>query len=420
MISWAVAISSESAAEKQYNLIREAAALTNDGIYILAVPLLEEAAEIDAAHTIAAEEELKRVYLALIDKQGFRRKYTSLLEKQMSRRNAHPDVFAEMAEYYLGISRIPEALETLKAGIEKTGSNELVAIYESSRYAFELSRTTYGFSAAIYGSTVQVETDGLWGIARADGTILIPCQYDTISTFSAGRAIVRKGNDIYAVDRDDNRVAVLSGSATGFGNFADNRIPLLMGDGWRRATGDFIIGTTAFEEIGMYCNGYAAAKSGGKWGVVDLGSQWLIPAEYDEIIMDELGRCYARGAVFARRGDAVYLIVDGMKLEDIYEDAHPFSSEGYAAVKRNGKWGFIDTNGVLMIQYTFDDALSFGQHLAAVKTQGYWGYISLQGHLVIEAAFLEAKSFSDGSAPVLTERGWQFISLLEFKKGVSL
>jgi hypothetical protein len=189
---------------------------------------------------------------------------------------------------------------------------------------------------------------------------------------------------------------------------------------WRRATGDFELGSYMFEDIGMYSGGYAAAKTNGSWGVIDLSTNWLIPPEYDEIIQDELGRCYAQGAVFVRTGNRVYLIVNGDRIEDVYEDARPFTSEGYAAVKKNGKWGFIDKVGNVVIPFNFDDALSFGQHLAAVKQGDYWGYISIYGHVVIDTIYYEAKSFSGGSAPVLTERGWQFITLLEYKKGASL
>jgi len=420
LISWVVTINSKSDAEKQLSLILQAAEFTKDGIYIRAVAPLEEAAGYNAAHTLAAETELKKVYLALINQRGFSRKYTGLLEKQMNRRDAHAETFAEAANYYISISRTQEALAILKTGIEKTGSAELLNIYENNRYVFETNRTPYDYVAAIHGSTVQVQTDGLWGVARSDGTALIPCEYERISTFSVDRAIVEKDGCIYAVDKNNNRVAVLGENADDFGNLADNRIPLLVEGSWCRATGEFILGSAQFERLGMYSGGYAAAKSGGKWGVIDLSTGWLIPAEYDEIIMDELGRCYAQGAVFARKGGAVALFLGGRQIGDYFEDARPFSAEGYAAVKRDGRWGFIDIYGTEMIGFFFDDALSFGQHLAAVKLGEYWGYVSKYGYIVIEPVFLEAKSFSSGSAPVLTQKGWQFITLLEFKKGVSL
>ena len=419
LISWAITINSKSDSEKQLELIRQAADLTKDGIYIRAVALLEDAAGYNASHTLTAETELKKVYLALIDKRGFNRKYTGLLEKQMNRRDASADIFAEAANYYLGISRIQDALAVLLTGIEKTGSDDLVGIYENNRYACEASRTSYDYVAAIYGPTVQVQIGELWGIARADGTALIPCEYERISTFSIDRAIVEKNGEIYAVDRDNNRVAVLKENAIDFGNFTENRIPLLIDGNWRRATGDFALGTATFERLGAYSSGYTAAKMDGKWGVIDLVSEWLVPAEYDEIVMDELGRCYAQGAVFGRKGETVYLLVGGQQTGYSCEDARPFSTSGYAAVKRNGKWGYIDANGTEVISFIFDDALSFGQHLAAVKLGEFWGYISRYGHIVIEPVFLEAKSFSNGSAPVLTQRGWQFITLLEYK-GVKL
>jgi len=418
--AWFVAVNSKSTAEKQLVLIEQANVFIGDGIYIRAVPLLEEAAGYDAVHTKTAETVLKKAYLALIDNRGYSRRYIALLEKQMNRGDAEPDVFIETAKYYLDSSKTQEALTVLKNGIAKTGDINIVTLYEDSRYAFETSRISYDYAAAIFEQTVQVRNDGKWGIANADGTLIIPCEYDKISTYSRDRAITGKGSSIYAVDKDNNRIAAANGEVSDFGNFADNRIPLLADGRWHRATGDFESGESIFEEIGMYSGGYAAARSNGKWGVIGLSNKWLIPAEYDGIIQDELGRCFAQEAVFVRSGDHIQLFANGSFSEYNYEDAHPFSNEGYAAVKKNGHWGFIDPDGNEIIPFIFDDALSFGQHLAAVKLGELWGYISMYGHIVIEAQFYEAKSFSGGSAPVLTDQGWQFITLIEYRKGVLL
>ena len=169
----------------------------------------------------------------------------------------------------------------------------------------------------------------------------------------------------------------------------------------------------------MFSNGAAAAKTGGKWGLLATdGETWLLEPEYDGIIQDQLGRSYAQNAVFVRQGGAVQLLVDGEAVGEAYEDARPFA-DGWAAVEQNGKWGFIDTQGTVCIDFQFDDALSFGQHLAAVKVGDLWGYVSLQGEVVIDPVFLEAGSFYEGSAPVRTADGWQFITLLEFKKGAA-
>lgn len=415
IVSWIIAASAKSNVEKQLGLMENAAKLMDDLIYVRAIPLLEEAASYDTEHTFAAEAELKKAYLALSDKHGYHRKYVDLLEKQLERDNVPPEIYAEAAKYYIKISKTPTAIATLKTGIEKTGDAELVSFYESVRYEYETSRDIYEYASAIHGSTSKVRKDGKWGIAKSDGTLLIPCEYEMISTYSGGSAVVYDGSEIYAVDQNNCRVAKLHENILGFGNYAENRIALHFDEGWRRASGDFTVGNAAFEDIGTYSGGYAAAKSNGKWGVIDIGTNWLIPAECDAIIQDELGRCHARGAVFARKGSDVYLYVDGRQIGDTYEDARPFTKEGFAAVKKNGKWGFIDTTGTVALDFTFDDALSFSQNLAAVKQDDCWGYIDASGKIVIDPIFIEAKTFVNGSAPVQTDRGWRFITLLEYK-----
>ena len=420
LITWGLAVNSPPPTQKQAALIAQANTLISDKIYIRTIALLEEAAGYKGDKTPEAESLLKTVYLELMGQGGMRDKYIALLEKQMSRPDAPAEVFKEAAGFYIGINKLPEALEVLKNGIEKLNDENLIAYYEARRYAFHLNMAVYEDVTAIVNGRIQVYENGLWGLAGSDGSLIIPCRYDKISNYSNARTIVVKGKEIFAVDDNNNRIAVLHETASDIGNYGNDRVGILTGEGWKRATGDFIVGTAVFEQIGMYSGGYAAAMQGGKWGVVDIGTEWLLPAEYDEIIVDELGRAYAQGAVFARIGGKVLLFVNGKQSKDSYEDARPFSNNGWAAVKKNGKWGFINTSGEVTIDYQFKDALSFGRHLAAVKQDEFWGYINVYGNMVIEPAFLQAKSFDGSDAPVLTERGWLFFTLYEYRKGAGL
>jgi translation initiation factor 6 (eIF-6) len=49
--------------------------------------------------------------------------------------------------------------------------------------------------------------------------------------------------------------------------------------------------------------------------------------------------------------------------------------EGLAGVEINGKYGFIDTKGNLVIPPVYDDAWHFSEGLARVEINGKWGYI---------------------------------------------
>ncbi len=59
-----------------------------------------------------------------------------------------------------------------------------------------------------------------------------------------------------------------------------------------------------------------------------------------------------------------------------YDDPLYFS-EGLAAVKLDGKWGYIDQAGQEVVPCKYDDALYFSEGLAAVKLDGKWGFLSV-------------------------------------------
>ncbi len=88
-------------------------------------------------------------------------------------------------------------------------------------------------------------------------------------------------------------------------------------------------------------------------------------------------------------------------IEPKYQYAFDFS-EGVAAVKLNGKYGYIDASGKCVIPYKFEDAKSFSDGLAAVKMNGNYGYISRDGSCVIPYMYKSAENFNEGIAYVVT------------------
>jgi serine/threonine protein kinase len=89
-------------------------------------------------------------------------------------------------------------------------------------------------------------------------------------------------------------------------------------------------------------------------------------------------------------------------IEPKYEDAQlSFLNNKLAAVKLNGKWGYIDRSGKEVIPFKFDEAWFFSQGLAAVKSNDKWGFIDENGVLVIPYKYSMGAFFeSDGYAKV--------------------
>jgi len=83
---------------------------------------------------------------------------------------------------------------------------------------------------------------------------------------------------------------------------------------------------------------------------------------------------------------------------------HDFS-EGLAVVYIEGKMGYINNSGDIVIDPRFEWADRFSEGLAPAKIDGEFGYIDMSGTFVIEPRFEEAYPFSDGLARVMDEDG---------------
>lgn len=75
----------------------------------------------------------------------------------------------------------------------------------------------------------------------------------------------------------------------------------------------------------------------------------------------------------------------------------------------NGKYGYIDKSGKVILAPRYDAASDFSQGLAAVKRGYGYGYIDQTGKMIVKPEFDAAGRFSDGLAPVLVGNRWRYI-----------
>ena len=87
-----------------------------------------------------------------------------------------------------------------------------------------------------------------------------------------------------------------------------------------------------------------------------------------------------------------------------------YFAEGFCPVKKNNKWYYINKKGRKAIDDNFILAFSFSEGYAAVKTETGWGYIDKEGQIAIKAEYEEAWSFSDGLANVKDGGLWGYIN----------
>ena len=94
-----------------------------------------------------------------------------------------------------------------------------------------------------------------------------------------------------------------------------------------------------------------------------------------------------------------------------------YADKGELAPKHSGKKvGFVDEAGRFRIPPNFDDALPFSDSLAAVKVGDKWGFIDTLGHIVIQPKFEDAFYFRERVGTVELDGGYALID----KTGASI
>lgn len=73
-------------------------------------------------------------------------------------------------------------------------------------------------------------------------------------------------------------------------------------------------------------------------------------------------------------------------------------SEGLAGVYKNNKWGFIDATGQLVIPHAFDNASDFKEGLCQVSQNDKWGVIDKKGNWVLKNEYDSLSAFDFGLA----------------------
>lgn len=207
-----------------------------------------------------------------------------------------------------------------------------------------------------------------WGYINEEGRWIIPPKYETALNFSDGVALVKdtyKGGEVWDVINDQGQ-SIIQSEYYGYGVFLklyDYRVT--------------IHPNMRFTE-------------------------GLVPVSIE--ILDQNYKGPTVSGFLNKSGE--------LELYGYYEKVYNFH-DGFAAVVKNGKYGFINHNGEWTIKPTFLMCGSFSDGLAPAlddKTQK-WGYINKKGAWAIQPQFSKAHEFSEGLAAVWKDFKWGYINV---------
>lgn len=278
----------------------------------------------------------------------------------------------------------------------------------------------YDHVSVFGGGMCPVEREGKWGFVDTYGTRYVSLQFAEVGPFSGGLApVVDAEGNAYYIDNQGNKKKVILNvdNIQKLGLIENNVFALYNGKTWGFYDGDGNHLFGDYQETSNIGNGVAAVKTGSGWQLVDYDGKDLTGNTYKSVWMDE--------KLIVHRNDRIFVEVDGgyqmidtagkVHSKHTYEAVQLFNDTTYAAVKMDGKWGFVDKNGEIILEPQYEDARSFSNGYAAVKVDGLWGYIKADGQMVIPCTFVDAKDFTaSGTAFVMVEDEWELLKLYKY------
>ena len=130
-----------------------------------------------------------------------------------------------------------------------------------------------------------------------------------------------------------------------------------------------------FSSLTIFQRGLALFRNGGRTGVIDSAGKVFIPADYQQIIIDEnaFRACLDGG----HKNRWLILDMNGKPItEKHYQNIAPFNGK-YYPVRNRDYWGAVDARGKEIIACVHDSLLQQKGNRAVVKFKGQYGIISL-------------------------------------------
>ncbi len=267
------------------------------------------------------------------------------------------------------------------------------------------------------GFIVQAD-DGKYGVVDYSGISIIKTKYDGISKVY--------GNDYYVVKQEGKEILVKKDETqvltSGFNeikailNNTDNGIIYTNNKnlyGVMKITGEVVIDPT-YEELKETKTGIFIAKKSGKYGIIDLEKTNKTEFKYTSINYDDKADLYIaedanynneiidnnfevkltgiltdiddeKGYIKIRQGEDYKYY--NLRFEEKYEK-DIFSTHTLYLSKQDNKYGFVDKDGKVVVDYIYDDATEQNAYgYAAVKKDGKWGSINQKGSIVQEPTY---------------------------------
>lgn len=417
--SWYLLIKDSAEVDAAYNkYLIEARSFAEDGITKYAIENYTLALEIKSSPEVYAEV---ANYYKSQEKDA---KYLSWSEDFFEKYPTNSLAYDCVLDAYISAKDYESCYDILYTAEKRNvTSDKIKSISADIEYTYKLDFNTFEDVAVYSNNFCPVMSKGSWGYVDRYGNQRIACKYPQVGAYTKTNftSVVNEDGDAYFIDKTGSKVLVSKEKYKCFGLLVNGIIAAEKVDGkYTYVDQSFNVLFGDYEYASTINNGISAVKTGGSWQLINESGNAINSEKYLDIKLDEKQIAYRSDRMFVSTAEGKYIMIDGKGKQVgslVFEDAIVFAGDAPTAVKINGKWCFVGTDGKLISDKTYADARPFANGLAAVCIDGKWGFVDRNENLVIEAVFFGAKDFNEkGSCFVKTGDKWQLLKLYRLNR----
>jgi hypothetical protein len=213
------------------------------------------------------------------------------------------------------------------------------------------------------------EKDDFFGFIDNRGKIVIGPVYDAATAYSDGLSLVSKNDSVFFINKEN--VNPFNMKFSDAFNFKNGVAPVKTGQKWSfiNRLGQTVSGQ--YDEINELSNRMYVVRSGSKYGALDLFAQVIIEPRYEKLGDFKNGYAY-----FIENGHYGFISKAGEVKRSEFEWISDFSDDQVALVKKNNKFGLINSDGVEILAPVFDQVIKTEWPVFIVVKDNNYGFFS--------------------------------------------
>lgn len=256
--------------------------------------------------------------------------------------------------------------------------------------------------------------DGKFGIINYNKKVALECKYESIKNLIGSGTYVVKENGALKVVNSEGQT-YLENKYADIKDINDETAIVKQGNnyGLVKLTGEEQTGIN-YQDLTYLFSNYYIAKKDNKYGVINTNNETIIDFNYTNLIyrktadfiegvktdyetdlIDRDMQVKATGIISEVNNEKGFIrlrVADEYKYYNFkFEEkkaSEILKSNTLFLDKKDGKYGFINKEGVVVVNYIYDDATQQNEYgYSGIKKDGLWGVIDQKGNIIVEPKY---------------------------------